>query len=73
MKQQPPWVHTPDDGRGLRKVFLDGEEVRMAVFADQKRGIVDRYRQPLKIHSRDERLITERLHGRVEVVWQTSS
>jgi len=73
VKQQPPWVHTPEDGRGVRKVFLDGEEVRMAVFADQKRGIVDRYRQPLKIHGRDERLITERLHGRVEVVWQTSS
>ncbi|EWC39559.1 hypothetical protein [Stutzerimonas stutzeri] len=73
MKQQPPWIHRAGDGRGVRKVFLDGEEIKMAVFADQKRGIVDRYRQPLKIHSRDERLITERLHGRVEVVWQTSS
>ncbi len=51
MKQQPPWVHTPEDGRGVRKVLIDGQEIKMAVFA----------------------LITERLHGRVEVVWQTSS
>lgn len=73
MKQRPPWIHRFDDGRGVRKVFLDGEEVWMAVFADQKRGIVDRFRQPLTVRRRDGQLITERLRGRVEVVWQTSS
>lgn len=73
MKQQPPWVHTPEDGRGVRKVFLDGQEIKMAVFVDEQRGIVDRYRQPLTIDKRSQSLITERLHGRVEVVWQTSS
>lgn len=73
MKQQPSWIHHPDDGRGVRKVLLDGQEIKMAVFADQQRGIVDRYRQPLTIDKRSQSLITERLHGRVEVVWQTSS
>jgi hypothetical protein len=73
MKQQPPWIHRFDDGRGVRKVFLDGQEIKMAVFVDQERGIVDRFRQPLTIRRRDGQLITERLHGRVEVVWQTSS
>jgi hypothetical protein len=73
MKQMPPWIHRFDDGRGVRKVFLGGEEVWMVVFADQKRGIVDRFRQPLTVRRRDGQLITERLRGRVEVVWQTSS
>ncbi|WP_312964583.1 hypothetical protein [Stutzerimonas kunmingensis] len=73
MKQQPSWIHHPDDGRGVRKVFLDGEEIKMAVFADQQRGIVDRYRQPLTIDKRSQSFITERLHGRVEVVWPECS
>jgi len=73
MKQQPPWIHRFDDGRGVRKVFLDGQEIKMAVFADQQRGIVDRYRQPLTIDKRSQSLITERLHGRVEVVWPACS
>lgn len=73
MKQQPQWIHKFDDGRGVRKVFLDGEEVTMVVFADAKRGIVDRHRQPLTIRQRDNQFVSERLHGRVEVVWQTSN
>lgn len=73
MKQQPTWIHRFDDGRGVRKVFLDGQEIKMAVFVDERRGIVDRYRQPFTIDKRSQSLITERLHGRVEVVWQTSS
>lgn len=67
--KQPTWIHRFDDGRGVRKVFLDGQEIKMAVFVDQKRGIVDRYRQPLTIDKRSQSLITERLHGCVEVVW----
>lgn len=73
MKQQPTWIHREGDGRGIRAVFLDGEEVKAAVFADIKRGIVDRFRQPLTIRRRDGQLITERLHGRVEVVWPECS
>lgn len=73
MKQQPSWIHRFDDGRGVRKVFLDGEEIKMAVFADQQRGIVDRFRQPMTIRRRDGQLITERLHGCVEVVWPECS
>ena len=73
MKQQPPWIHRFDDGRGIRKVFIDGQEIKMAVFVDEQRGIVDRYRQPLTIDKRDQSLITERLHGRVEVVWPECS
>jgi hypothetical protein len=30
---------------------------------------VDRYHQPLTIDKRSQSLITERLHGCVEVVW----
>lgn len=67
MKQQPPWIHRADDGRGLRKVYLDGREIKQAVYADTKEGIVERYRLPLSPGS-DGNLMTETLHGHVEVV-----
>lgn len=73
MKEQPPWIHRADDDRGRRKVLLDGAEVDQVVYADIRRGIVDRFRQPLTVRRRDGQLITERLRGRVEVVWQASS
>lgn len=36
-------IHTPDDGRGLRDVFLDGKLIRGCFYADTKNGIVRAY------------------------------
>ncbi len=61
-------IHTPD-GRGLRRVLLNGEkELRGVVFADTARGIADVIREPVTICRRDGRVITSRLRGRVEVL-----
>lgn len=60
-------IHTPDDGRGIRDVFVDGQKVGHVFFADTKRGIVDYYPQPPKIDKREKRIISRRLRGRVEV------
>lgn len=61
-------IHTPNDGRGTRKVFVDGREIECVVFADIKRGIVDFHRQPLKLNRWRKRVITRRIRGKVEVI-----
>lgn len=61
-------IHTVDDGRGQRRVFVNGREIERVFFADTKRGIVDAYREPLKLDKRKKRLLTRRYRGAVRVV-----
>lgn len=61
-------IHTPGDGRGRRDVFVDGRLVDGVFYADTRRGVVDYYPRPLKLHKHGKRAISRRLHGRVEVV-----
>ncbi|WP_439444453.1 hypothetical protein ABWU93_11400 [Xanthomonas translucens pv. translucens] len=60
-------VHVPDDGRGPRRVFVDGAEVREVVFADTRRGVVRYYPLPLKAHKQGKRLIERTRRGLVRV------
>jgi len=60
-------IHTSHDGRGRRRVLVDGREVKRCIYADTRRGIADCYRYPLKIHKHRKRVITQRLRGVVEV------
>ncbi len=63
-----PSVHTPGDGRGLRRVFLNGVEVKRAVFADTRNGVVRFHDDPPKVHKYRKRLIERTAHGDVVVV-----
>lgn len=67
MPVQPDWIHTPDDGRGYRRVFVDGREIKQVVYADTRRGIVDANRLPLKADRWKKRAITDRFRGAVRV------
>ncbi|WFF40398.1 hypothetical protein EVC62_02160 [Salinicola endophyticus] len=60
-------IHYVGDGRGRRKVYVDGRLVERAIYADVRRGIVDHFPTPLKIHKRGKRVISRRLHGQVTV------
>lgn len=62
-------IHMVGDGRGLRRVYVDGREIRKVVYADTKRGIVDAYREPLKLDKHKKRVLTRRHRGKVEVVF----
>lgn len=65
----PRHIHTPDDGRPHnRRVLVDGVELKGVVYADTRRGIARRYRDPIKLDKWKKRALTETIRGRVEVV-----
>lgn len=68
MRSPRQHVHVPDDGRGQRLVFVNGREIKKVFYADTKRGVVDAYREPLKLHKYRKRALTRRYRGHVTVV-----
>jgi hypothetical protein len=64
-------IHTPDDGRGLRKVFLNGKLIPFAFCADTRKGTVEAYRKKngrFIMHKYGKRVLTKKLYGKVEVI-----
>lgn len=61
-------VHTIDDGRGRRDVYLDGVMVRSCIYANERKGKVRVYAQPMRLHRWRKRVITRTLYGHVRVV-----
>lgn len=60
-------IHTPDDSRGRRRVYVDGVLIEAVFYADTKRGIVRAYRQPLRLDKHRKRLLSYVLRGIVTV------
>lgn len=67
-KTQPDHIHTPGDGRGLRKVYVDGVEIKSCFYVDTRRGIVDCHREPLRLDKHRKRILSKRVRGTVTVV-----
>ncbi|MFJ3487741.1 hypothetical protein ACIPL1_30590 [Pseudomonas sp. NPDC090202] len=65
-------VHTSGDGRGLRRILVDGAEVRDASFADTKLGIVVAADQPVRVLEGTGRIVERVLMGYVCVEPVTS-
>ncbi len=62
----PTHVHTPSDGRGRRRVLLNGVVVDRVVFADTRKGVVRHFDRPAQIHKHGKRVIERTKHGKVE-------
>lgn len=60
-------IHTLEDGRGLRDVFVDGVKIPRATYADEKKGKVVLIVDPIKIHKHGNRVITKTVYGKVSV------
>ena len=60
-------IHTPEDGRGPREVFVDGKLVYRVFFADTRRGIVRAYLYPLRLDKWRKRVLSKTMRGFVEV------
>lgn len=61
-------IHTIDDGRGARDVFVNGNKVELAVYADTKKGIVRFRPHPARVAKNGQEFYTRGLRGKVEVV-----
>lgn len=66
-------VHTPDDGRGHRLVFLNGELLERVIYADTRRGFVRVVGDPVKLDKFRKRVLWKTLRGKVEVVSKRQS
>lgn len=58
-------IHTPGDGRGRRRVLVDGREVKRVVYADTVTGEVRHFEDPIRLEGNEP--VVHTLHGQVEV------
>lgn len=65
---QAEHIHTPSDGRGRRRVLVDGQEVKRCTFADTMNGIVRFDLDPLRWEVPGEKFMQGEKRGRVEIV-----
>ncbi|HJE69828.1 hypothetical protein [Pseudomonas oryzihabitans] len=64
---KPSSFHTHSDGRGVRRVFCNGYEVKWALWADTQRGLVCYAPQPVKLKRNSDEIYTRMLRGQVTV------
>ncbi|APG04953.1 hypothetical protein BJI69_14330 [Luteibacter rhizovicinus DSM 16549] len=60
-------IHTPDDGRGHRQVYVNGKPMKRVVYADTRRGIVRYVPEPPRANKRGDGVIERTRRGKVEV------
>ena len=60
-------IHTPMDGRGPRKVFVNGNEIPHVFYADTKKGIVRFSPEPIRIKKNSDYVYSRVLKGEVTV------
>lgn len=60
-------IHTPDDGRGQRKVFVNGNEIDGVNYADTKLGFVIYSPRPYRMAKGKDYVYTRKLRGTVTV------
>lgn len=60
-------IHTPNDSRGKRDVFLNGKPIFNVIYADTHKGIVRVVGTPLKLDKWKKRVLWKTLRGHVEV------
>lgn len=61
-------VHTPDDGRGKRNVFVNGVLIDGVTYADTLNGLVIYAPKPYRVAKGKDYIYTRKLRGAVTVV-----
>ncbi len=60
-------IHHISDGRGKRKIFVNGNEVHRCVLADTAKGIVKYHPHPVRVKKGTDEIYTRTLKGVVTV------
>lgn len=61
------YIHRPDDGRGIRNVYVDGQPLQKCCYADEKLGIAHAYVFPYKLNRHGTAAMRFKVRGRVYV------
>lgn len=64
---RPESFHHFNDGRGRRRVYVNGNEVERVVWCDTSHGIVVFYPYPYRVNQGGTQVFTRRLRGSVTV------
>ncbi|SOS34715.1 hypothetical protein CFBP6411_03358 [Pseudomonas syringae group genomosp. 3] len=64
---KPESFHNCNDGRGVRRVYVNGNEIQLVVWCDTRQGIVVFLPHPFKVNRRSGTVVTRRLKGVVTV------
>ncbi|WP_336654253.1 hypothetical protein [Leclercia adecarboxylata] len=60
--------HCVGDGRGKRRVFVNGNELKSCIWADVKRGIACIHPHPLRIYKRKrDEIYSRKLRGVITI------
>ena len=63
-----PTFHSANDGRGYRRVFVNGNEITQVLWCDTAAGVVVFVPQPMRVkRTARDKAYTRRLRGRVTV------
>lgn len=62
-------IHQVGDERGLRKIFVDGVEIKRVTYANTETGEVRHHGDPVEIDRDKNCAIEHTIHGKVEVQW----
>ena len=65
-KHDKPYIHRVGDGRGNRRIFIDGQEMKNVIYANVKTGDVTFFPKPMRVEFGEVFCCT--LRGRVKVV-----
>lgn len=64
-------IHHPGDGRGPRRVFVNGNEIDGVIFADTAKGVVEFVPPPARVKKNSDTVYTRKLRGSVTVEFMT--
>lgn len=60
--------HHFSDGRGSRRVFVNGNEIKQVIWADVDRGVLLHHPLPLRLHKRKhDEIYSRKLKGAITV------
>lgn len=60
-------IFTPDDHAIVKRVLVNGEEIKKAFYCDTRKGFVDAYIYPFRIDRYGKRCLWKRHRGAVTV------
>lgn len=62
-------IHTADDLRGTRDVFVNGNKIDNVTYADTAKGLIWFYPKPVRMGKNTDEIYTRCLRGVVRVVF----